>query len=213
MKFTKEQLLDYLKGKLTENGKHLSISEKTIKSQCDNLFDLLVKDDDELDDIGAKLLPQFVSLNGNYEKDNADFIKKWKSEHQENKKSAEGNTSGNENKEDDAVSKLLERIQKLEERDAQAQHEKLIAGKRNELLAKFKEKGIKDSKWADKYLGKLSLSENSDIEKEADDALEFYNLSHASGNKRTPGTAASGEPDEDTDWSDVISIVSPDAGD
>ena len=81
MKFTKQQLLDALKGKLTENGKHLSISEKTIKSLSDSHYDLLVNEETELDDLVGKILPQYVSLNGNYEKDNADFIKKWREEH------------------------------------------------------------------------------------------------------------------------------------
>ena len=81
MKFTKQQLLDTLKAKLTANGKHLSISEKTIKSLSDSHFDLLVGEDTELDDLVKKIVPQYVSLNGNYEKDNADFIKKWNDEH------------------------------------------------------------------------------------------------------------------------------------
>lgn len=85
MKFTKQQLLDTLKAKLTANGKHLSISEKTIKSLSDSHFDLLVGEDTELDDLVKKILPQYVSLNGNYEKDNADFIKKWNDEHPDTK--------------------------------------------------------------------------------------------------------------------------------
>ena len=76
MKFTKEQLLDSLKAKLTANGKHLSISEKTIKSLCDSHYELLVNEETELDSLVEKILPQYVSLNGNYEKENADFIKK-----------------------------------------------------------------------------------------------------------------------------------------
>ena len=81
MKFTKQQLLDSLKAKLTENGKRLSISERTIKSLCDSHYDLLVNEETELNDLVGKILPQYVSLNGNYEKDNADFIKKWNDEH------------------------------------------------------------------------------------------------------------------------------------
>ena len=56
MKFTKQQLLDTLKAKLTANGKHLSISEKTIKSLSDSHFDLLVGEDTELDDLVKKIL-------------------------------------------------------------------------------------------------------------------------------------------------------------
>lgn len=190
MKFTKTQLLDTLKAKLTANGKHLSISEKTIKSLSDSHYDLLVSEETELDDLVAKILPQYVSLNGNYEKDNADFVKKWKEEHPENKpEPTKPNKEGNEPSETEK--KLLERLEALEKKDAEHEAEKLVSQKRSELLSKFKEKGIKDSKWIDKYMSKLNLTKDSDIEQEFTDAEEFYNLSHAKGGG-TPGNPGGG---------------------
>ena len=204
MKFTKEQLLDTLKGKLTTNGKHLSISEKTIRSLSDSHYDLLVNEETELDDLVKKILPQYVSLNGNYEKDNADFIKKWNEEHPAT------DTKPNDN-EDPAIKKLLDRIDALEKKDAENEANRLISQKRSELLAKFKEKGIKDDKWADAYLKKLNITKDSDIEQETTDALDFYNLSHSRRQTNTPG-GAGGSGDDKTDWSDVVNLVNPDAG-
>lgn len=192
MKFTKEQLLDALKAKLTANGKHLSISEKTIKSLSDSHYDLLVSEETEINDLVDKILPQYVSLNGNYEKDNADFIKKWKEEHPESKPKATeppipNNVSGGSS---EVEKKLLERLEALEKKEAEAEAARLTSVKRSELLEKFKEKGISDNKWIDAYLKKLSISKDTDAEAETADALDFYNLSHANnGGRNTPGNS------------------------
>ena len=191
MKFTKEQLLDALKAKLTANGKHLSISEKTIKSLSDSHYDLLVSEETEISDLVSKILPQYVSLNGNYEKDNADFIKKWKEDHPEPKPKPNGAPNPDDNP-SEVEKKLLERLEALERKEAEAEAARLTSVKRGELLDKFKEKGISDDKWINAYLKKLSISKDTDIEAETADALDFYNLSHAnSGGRNTPGNSGS----------------------
>lgn len=190
MKFTKEQLLDALKAKLTANGKHLSISEKTIKSLSDSHYDLLVSEETEISDLVNKILPQYVSLNGNYEKDNADFIKKWKEDHPEPKPKSNDAPNPDNNNHSEVEKKLLERLEALERKEAEAEAARLTSVKRGELLDKFKEKGISDDKWINAYLKKLSISKDTDIEAETADALEFYNLSHAnSGGRNTPGNS------------------------
>lgn len=190
MKFTKEQLLDALKAKLTANGKHLSISEKTIKSLSDSHYDLLVSEETEIDDLVSKILPQYVSLNGNYEKDNADFIKKWKEDHPESKPKQNDAPNPGSNNPSEVEKKLLERLEALERKEAEAEAARLTSVKRGELLDKFKEKGISDDKWINAYLKKLSISKDTDIEAETADALDFYNISHAnSGGRNTPGNS------------------------
>ena len=196
MKFTKEQLLDALKAKLTANGKHLSISEKTIKSLSDSHYDLLVSEETEIDDLVSKILPQYVSLNGNYEKDNADFIKKWKEDHPESKPKQNDAPNPGNNNPSEVEKKLLERLEALERKEAEAEAARLTSVKRGELLDKFKEKGISDDKWINAYLKKLSISKDTDIEAETADALDFYNLSHAnSGGRNTPGNSGGNNND------------------
>ncbi len=200
MKFTKEQLLDSLKAKLTANGKHLSISDKTIKSLSDSHYELLVNEETELDSLVEKILPQYVSLNGNYEKDNADFIKKWKEEHPDTKPTTKGETTDNKGGEggDDRINKLLSRLEVLEKANKEAQTAKIMSQKRNELLSAFKEKGINDEKWTEKYIAKISISDETDVEKETEDALDFYNLSHVS-TTRTPDNPLSSLDDKQID--------------
>ena len=190
MKFTKEQLLDALKAKLTANGKHLSISEKTIKSLSDSHYDLLVSEETEISDLVNKILPQYVSLNGNYEKDNADFIKKWKEDRPEPRSKPNDAPNPDNSNSSEVEQKLLERLEALERKEAEAEAARLTSVKRGELLDKFKEKGISDDKWINAYLKKLSISKDTDIEAETADALDFYNLSHAnSGGRNTPGNS------------------------
>jgi hypothetical protein len=221
MKFTKKQLLDTLKGKLTANGKHLSISDKTITSLSDSHYDLLVNEETELDDFVSRILPQFVTLNGNYEKDNADFIKSWQKDHPSGNggkgegngnadDNGNGNGNGNSGGGSPELTALLERLKKLEEKEAAVEAEKVLSQKRSELRAKLKEKGVKDEKWAETYLKKLTITNDSDLDKEAADALEFYNMAHSSTTHNTPG--GSGGSETKTDWSDVINIINPDAG-
>ncbi len=194
MKFTKEQLLDTLKEKLTANGKHLSISDKTIKSLSDSHYDLLVSEETELDDLVGKILPQYVSLNGNYEKDNSEFIKKWKEEHPDTKPTPKNVPKPKEeNEPSETEKKLLERLEALEKKNAEHEEQKIISDKRTQLLSKFKEKGICDAKWIEKYMRKLNITKDSDIEQEITDAEEFYNVSHVS-RTRTPGSSQSNQP-------------------
>lgn len=221
MKFTKKQLLDTLKGKLTANGKHLSICDKTITSLSDSHYDLLVNEETELDDFVSRILPQFVTLNGNYEKDNADFIKSWQKDHPSGNggkgegngnadDNGNGNGNGNSGGSSPELTALLERLNKLEEKEAAVEAERNLSQKRSELRAKLKEKGVKDDKWAETYLKKLTITNDSDLDKEAADALEFYNMAHSSTTHNTPG--GSGGSETKTDWSDVINIINPDAG-
>lgn len=212
MKFTKQQLLDALKEKLTENGKHLSISEKTIKSLSDSHYELLVNEETTLDDLVGKILPQYVSLNGNYEKDNADFIKKWKETHPDN------NTKKAEPKDPETkptslspeLQALMDKVKALEEKDAKYEAARLVSQKRSELMSRFKEEGIKDAKWTEKYMSKLAVTVDTDIEKETADALDFYNLAHAKGGNYTPGNAGSALENEKINadrWKGVNKII------
>ena len=211
MKFTKQQLLDALKGKLTENGKHLSISEKTIKSLSDSHYDLLVNEETELDDLVGKILPQYVSLNGNYEKDNADFIKKWREEHPELKRQTTEEPVPQKDKKDlsPEVKALMEKVRVLEEKDAKHEAARLVSQKRDELLSKFKEKGIRDNKWTEKYINKIAITKDTDVDKEATDALDFYNLAHANagGTPGRAGTGSGGNADAKKRWEGVNKIL------
>lgn len=191
--FTKQELADTLRTELTQNGKHLAISQQTFANQVDNLFDLLVTDESDIADVVAKIKPMFTTLNGNYEKDNADFAKRWAEQHPEPKKEPKKEPKQKTTQEDDRFAALLEEFQSLKAELASSKAEKLISEKRSALAQAFADKGIKDEAWVSSYLKKLNVQEGTDIEAEATDALAFYNISRANVNPApSPSGAGNG---------------------
>lgn len=203
--FTKQELADNLRSELTKNGKHLAISQQTLQNQVDALFDLLVTDESDIADVVTKIKPMFSTLNGNYEKDNADFAKKWKQEHPEPNKPKpqpkEEPIEGNEQ-----MAELLKEFQSLKAELASSKTEKAIEAKRTALTQAFAEKGIKDEAWVSSYLKKLNVKEDTDIEAEAADALAFYNISHANVNP-APSPTGAGNGGEDKDIEDYAAKI------
>lgn len=203
--FTKQELADNLRSELTKNGKHLAISQQTLQNQVDTLFDLLVTDESDISDVVAKIKPMLSTLNGNYEKDYADFAKKWKQEHPEpNKpepKPKEKPAEGNEQ-----MTELLKEFQSLKAELASSKTEKAIEAKRAALTQAFAEKGIKDEAWVSSYLKKLNVKEDTDIEAEAADALAFYNISHANVNP-APSPTGAGNGGEEKDIEDYAAKI------
>lgn len=190
MKFTQSEAFKKIKGILTRGGKDLQMSERSIMEQIDSLTALIANDDMELDDFVAKVEPMFKTMNGNAKKDYSDFVNKWKEEHPDtdpaNKKEGDGD-AGNAD-----LAALRAEMAALKESLMQSQKDTKIAGIRTSLRAKVEEKGVKNSKWLDKVLAKYPLSDDTDIETEADEILEQYNLIQAEMPANvTPGKSTS----------------------
>ncbi len=174
MKFTKEQLAEALKAKLTPNGKKLAMSERTLTGHVEKIYKRLEKADDEseLDDAVAEYLPDFEDIDGNIRKDNADFIKAYKDKKDDvDKKDISGDG-------DSRLDEILKEIQELRDERALEKAKGEAERKRSAILVKFKEKGIKDDKWAQAYLKKLKIDSETDVDSETSDALALYNLQH-----------------------------------
>lgn len=202
MKFTQEQFLETLKTKLTPNGKNLAMSERTLKANAEKIYKRLEKanNEEELADVIAEYLPDFEEINGNVQKDNSDFIKKWKEEHPESKPD---NDSKSNVGEEDKLDKLLKEIEAMKAEREADKTTKVISEKRTELLSKFKEKGIKDDKWLNGYIKKVAVSKDTDIEAEANDALSLYNISHADTPNGGPANAGGSQNGNKGQWDDV----------
>lgn len=194
MKFTKEEAFENLKGILTNGGKKtLRMSEKSINKQLDSLMPLIANEDMELNDFVAKVKDTFSVMNSNAEKDNSDFVKQWEKDHPQVNPEP---PKPNEPAPDDAMAKMLKRLEELENREAAREKEKVIFDKKRDLLNAMKEKGIKDEQWAKDLVAEISLTEDFDIEAKADSYLKLYNKSQAAsvgGNGTTPvGTSGGG---------------------
>lgn len=187
MKFTNGEAFESLKGVLTNNGKKpLRMSDRSLKEQSDALIELVANEDMELEEFVGKVSKLLSSTNSNVEKDASDrfkeHVKQWEEEHQ--KGSAQ---------EDSAISKMMKRIEELENREAARVKENAIVGKKNELLKVMKEKGVKDEQWAKDLVNEISITEDFDIESKADSYLKLYNKTQAGemGTGATPHGAVS----------------------
>ena len=194
MKFTKEEAFESLKGILTNNGKKtLRMSEKSINRQLESLMPLIANEEMELKDFVDKVKDTFSVMNSNAEKDNSDFVKQWEKDHPQVNPEP---PKADEPKPDDAMAKMLKRLEELENREAERDKEAKMSQKKKDLLKAMKEKGIKDEQWAKDLVAEISLTEDFDVEAKADSYLKLYNKSQAASagdNGATPaGTSNSG---------------------
>lgn len=194
MKFTKEEAFESLKGILTNNGKKtLRMSEKSINRQLESLMPLIANEEMELKDFVDKVKDTFSVMNSNAEKDNSDFVKQWEKDHPQVNPEPH---KPNEPQPDDAMAKMLKRLEELESREAARDKEAKMSQKKKDLLKAMKDKGIKDEQWSKDLVAEISLTEDFDVEAKADSYLKLYNKSQAASagdNGATPaGTSNSG---------------------
>lgn len=193
MKFTKEEFSEKLKDKLTNKGKKpMQQSERTFKKLVEKIYARLEKRDDdetELDDAVADYLEDFEEIEGNLNKDKADFIKDWKDKHPDPKPN-DPPTPPAPPSNDDKFDKLMKKFEELEKREAEREKSEKIAKLRKELKAKLKKEGVDDAEWLDGYLKKLTITEETDIDEEKEDALKLYNKANSTPNQFTPGNPA-----------------------
>lgn len=171
MKFTKEEARKELVAKLTEKGEKLNLSERTLNQQLETLIKYVANEEMELSDFITAVLPPIKELDGQYRKDNSDFVKEWEKNHPTDKP----NNNGGENSE---TEKLIARINALEEENRQSKLEKVILEKKAELKASLAKKGVKDKEWIDLMMQKVRVSDDFDIEAESDFYLKLYNKSN-----------------------------------
>lgn len=180
MKFTKEQAFEILRSNLTNGGKKtLRMSEKSINAQLDTLIPLVANDDMELNDFIEKVKPTFATMNSNAEKDNSDFIKQWKEQHPEPNPNPNTEPT-NPTTENHEIKAMLDRIAALEKENNENKLKAEVAVKRNELVAKMKEKGINDAEWIESFLGEVTINKDIDVEAKAESFLKIYNKTKSS---------------------------------
>lgn len=189
MKFTKEEFSEKLKNKLTNNGKKpMQQSERTFKKLVEKIYARLEKKGDEeteLDDAVTDYLDDFEEIEGNLNKDKADFIKEWKENHPENV--TQEPVSQTHQNGDDKFDQLLKKFEEMERREAERDRADKISKIKKELKNSLKKDGIEDSEWLDGYLNKLTINEDTDVEEEKNDALKLYNKANAVTSNFTPG--------------------------
>lgn len=176
MKFTKEEAYKDLVAKLTSKGEKLNLSERTLNKHLDTLIKFVANEEMELSDFVKEVLPDIKELDGQYRKDNSDFIKQWEKDHPVQQPPKPQQTDPTK---DEYTKKLEERLEALEAKERENEKSKMIAGKRNELLNAMRSKGIKDDEWSNSLLAEVSITEDIDVESKAESFLKMYNKQQA----------------------------------
>lgn len=199
MKFTEEEFSEKLKKSLTSDGKKpMQMSERTFKKFVGKIYKRIEKYDEEaeLDASVEEYLEELEELEGNYNKDRADFVKDWKEKHPD-KKEPENKDPNTDKDTDERITSLLKKVEEMQAEMKEAKTKAAISKKRDELKSTLKKAGIDDSEWIKGYLGKLNITEDTDVDSEKDDALKLYNRQNVSPSHQTPGYTGggNGKPD------------------
>ena len=209
MKFTKEEFSEELKKLLTDNGKKPMVqSERTFNASVERIFKRLEKFDDEseLDSAVADYLPDFQEIEGNMRKDNSDFVKKWEKEHKNSSDNSNegGSKNGNNAAEGNSeLSELLKRMGTIEDLLAKQRLAETISSKKKQLKKALKKDGVEDDEWIEKYIAKLNIDEDTDIDGEKDDAIALFNLGNSQVPKNVNTKNPSGKGQDEFDLSDL----------
>ena len=209
MKFTKEEFSEELKKLLTDNGKKQMVqSERTFNASVERIFKRLEKFDDEseLDSAVADYLPDFQEIEGNMRKDNSDFVKKWEKEHKNSSNNSNEGGSKNVNNAAEGnseLSELLKRMGMIEDLLAKQRLAETISSKKKQLKKALKKDGVEDDEWIEKYIAKLNIDEETDIEEEKEDAIALFNLGNSQVPKNVNTKNPSGKGQDEFDLSDL----------
>ena len=202
MKFTEEEFSEKLKKSLTSDGKKpMQMSERTFKKFVGKIYKRIEKYDEEseLDASVEEYLEEFEELEGNYNKDRADFVKDWKEKHPD-KKEPEKKDPNKDEDTDERITSLLKKVEEMQAEMKEAKTKAAISKKRDELKTTLKKAGIDDTEWIKGYLGKLNITEDTDVDSEKDDALKLYNRQNVSPSHATPGYTGGGNGKTDLSY-------------
>jgi hypothetical protein len=170
MKFTEEEAYKELVAKMTNNGKApLQASERTIKTMLKRYYGKFATEETELSDFVKDNIEDFKDFDGQARKDNADFVKKYQEEHPAKTEKPIDEKPKTE------LEKLMAEMAEIKQVIESSKKEKTIAQKKEELVSKMKELGVKNEDWAKTMVNKMSIREDTDVDTEANDFLQIYN--------------------------------------
>ena len=202
MKFTKEDACKHITSKVSEKGHTLYISERSINEMLDTLMPLLANDDTELEDFVNNVLPAFNSANLNIKNDITVGIKDYK---EKNPVTPPKKDDTQKPDEDDAMAKALARIEELERKNAENERKAQLSSRRNEIISKMKEKGVKDKEWIDDFLNEVSIDgAEFDMDAKVESYVRMYNKFHVVADPDATPRNAGGGKGEDKALTEVI---------
>lgn len=212
MKFTKEQLSEALKAKLTNNGKkNLAMSERSFNEEVEDIYADLEESGNneelELADAVGKKIKRLERIDNNVRNDNSKFVKEWEKNHPQ-KNDGDGNGDGNgdgDNKSE--LQKMQEQINSLLKREEENNKAKAVSEKRSQLKSALKGKDVKNEDWINDQLELIHIDSKTDVDALTERLVKSYNKFNANTPPDiTPGGAGGGTEKPD-DFADVVAVV------
>lgn len=190
MKFTKEDARKELSTRIVTNGETLSLSERSINDQIETLMALLANEETELADFIEKVVPIFKTTNANIRNDVSAGIKDYQEKNPPTKKEPK---TEKEEKKEGVESEIEKRLKMLEDELNTAKAEKRVSEVKRNVVAKLKEKGVKDETWISDFLSEITIGDDFDVDAKVASYVKLYNKKEATTPPDvTPGSASGG---------------------
>ena len=191
MKFTKEAAGKEIAAKLSKSVENIGAWDRTIRENVETLWGILGEENEiELADFVTKALPLFNTTAGFMRKTNADLAKSYEEKIELLKQQKPTSQTSDPNKE------LIERLAALEKANEEQKTKLAIDAKRQELIDKLKEKGVKDAKWINDLFGLVSVQANTDVDAEVNKYVNLYNSSRSRYNSNVTPSSSKNDPDD-----------------
>lgn len=204
MKFTKEDAYKDLVSKMTAKGEKLSLSDKSVNAQLETLIPLIANEEMELAEFVEKVLPCFQTTNANIRNDVSHGIKDYMEKNPAQPKPSNPPTPPTPPT--DPTQALLARLEALEQKNLESEAALRAQGIKKDLSAKMKELGIKSDKWIESMVSVAQITDDFDVNTNAQNYLELYNSMMADVNPNI--TPFSPNPKPNTYVSDTIKAAS-----
>lgn len=176
MKFTKEDAGKELTAKLASKVEGIDKWKRTITENVETLWTLLGENSEiELSDFVEKALPLFNTTAGFLRKETSELAKTYEAKIKEieNIPNPQNNNQGNsENQPSDDFIKRLEALENENRAQKEIIKKKELSA---QLVAKMKEKGIKNDKWIETLMPNVTFEDDFNVEEAADKYLALYN--------------------------------------
>ena len=174
MKFTKEEAYKDLVAAMTAKGEKLNLSERSFNEQLDKLIPLVANDETELKDFIASVLPFFKTADANVRNDVSVGINEYKKQNPVTAPVVQQQVE--EKKEDNKeFNELLSRFNALETKMKETEAKENASKVRAQVIAKVKEKGVKDTEWISSLLNDVVITEDFDVDAKAEGYVKIYN--------------------------------------
>lgn len=181
MKFTKEDANKELVARLTASGENLHLSQRSINEQIETLLALVANDEMEVSEFVDKVWPVVKTADTNVRNDVSQGIKEYKDANPV-KPTVTQTTTATQQQNNGVDKDLLARLEALEKKNQESELALRKQSIKTNLSSKMKELGIKNDKWIEAMVGNVNITDDFNVDAQAESYLNLYNSMQADFN-------------------------------